>query len=234
MPSSRAEPAGSRIARRREAALDEGGAAYLEKRGEILAAAKEIFRINGYRGTALTQVSEALGMDRASLYYYVGSKEELFHEIVGEAVEANTEAAERIAGGEGTPAEKLRSLVVSLMQSYADAYPFLYFYIQEDLGHPGTKKTAWSRKMDKFNKRYENAVVAIVQEGIDDGTFSTEADAWLVSYGVLGMLAWSNRWFNPNTSTVSAREIGERFADTLLSGLERPAKPRRPRSRRYR
>jgi AcrR family transcriptional regulator len=222
-------PDSSRIARRRVTALGEGGAAYLERRGEILAAAKEIFRRNGYRATALTQVAEALAMDRASLYYYVGSKEELFHEIVGEAVEANAQTAERIAAGEGTPPEKLRALVVGLMQSYADTYPFLYFYIQEDLGHPGAKKTAWSRKMAKFNKRYENAVTAIIQEGVDDGTFATEAEAWLVSYGVLGMLAWSNRWFNPNTSPVSAAEIGQRFADTLLSGLERPAKPARTR-----
>lgn len=218
----------SRIARRREAALDEGSAGYLERRAEIFAAAKEIFRRNGYRGTALTQVSEALGMDRASLYYYIGSKEELFHEIVGEAVEANAQAAERIAGGEGAPAEKLRSLVVGLMQSYADAYPFLYFYIQEDLGHPGAKKTAWSRKMARFNKRYENAVTTIVQQGVDDGTFATEADAWLISYGILGMLAWSNRWFNPTSSPVSAEEIGNRFADTLLSGLQ----PRSPSPRR--
>jgi AcrR family transcriptional regulator len=218
----------SRIARRREAALDEGSAGYLERRAEIFAAAKEIFRRNGYRGTALTQVSEALGMDRASLYYYVGSKEELFHEIVGEAVEANAEAAERIAGGPGTPPEKLRSLVVGLMQSYADTYPFLYLYIQEDLGHPGAKKTAWSRKMARFNKRYENAVTAIVQQGVDDGTFATEADAWLISYGILGMLAWSNRWFNPTSSAVSAEEIGNRFADTLLNGLEpRAVVPRR-------
>lgn len=217
----------SRIARRREAALDEGGAAYLEKRAEIFAAAKEIFRRNGYRGTALTQVSQALGMDRASLYYYVGSKEELFHEIIGDAVEANTRFAEATAAGAGSPAEKLRTLVVGLMRSYADSYPFLYFYIQEDLGHPGAKKTAWSRKMARFNKRYENAITAIVQEGVDDGTFATEADAWLISYGVLGMLAWSNRWFNPNTSPVSAEEIGERFADTLLSGLNAGSNRRR-------
>ncbi len=217
----------SRIARRREAALDEGGAAYLERRAEIIAAAKEIFRRNGYRGTALTKVAESLSMDRASLYYYVGSKEELFHEIVGHAVEANCLAAEAIAAGEGTPPEKLRALIVGLMESYAEAYPFLYFYIQEDLGHPGTKKTAWTRKMAKFNKRYENALIAIVAEGIDDGAFVTEAEAWLIAYQILGMLAWSNRWFDPNTSSVTATEIGRHCADTVLRGLQAPTKGRR-------
>lgn len=228
MPKPQAEPS-SRIARRREAARDEGGAAYLERRAEIFRVAKEVFRTNGYRGTAMSQVADVLSMDRASLYYYVGSKEELFHEIVGDAVEANTRFAESVAAGDGTPADKLRTVLVALMQSYAESYPFLYFYIQEDLGHPGAKQTAWSRSMNKFNKRYEAALTSIVQQGVDDGTFTTDAEAWLITYGTLGMLAWSNRWFNPNTSTVTAAEIGHRFADTLLNGLQprAAAKPRR-------
>lgn len=229
MPNSPSEPS-SRIARRREAALDEGASPYLERRAEIIAAAAEVFRVNGYRGTALSQVAEILSMDRASLYYYVGSKEELFHEIVGHAVEANCLAAEAIAGGAGSAPEKLRTLIVGLMESYEAAYPFLYFYIQEDLGHPGSQRTAWSKKMDKFNKRYENAVTAIVEQGVADGTLATEAEPWLITYGILGMLAWSNRWFRPNDSSISAREIGARFADTLLRGLEVPA-PRPPRRR---
>jgi AcrR family transcriptional regulator len=227
VPKPPAQPQ-SRIAKRREAARDEGGAAYKERRAEIIRVAKEVFRTNGYRGTALSQVSDVLAMDRASLYYYVGSKEELFHEVVGDAVEANTVFAESIAAGEGSPAEKLRTVVVGLMQSYAESYPFLYFYIQEDLGHPGAKKTAWSRAMNKFNKRYEAALTAIVQEGVDDGTFATDADAWLITYGILGMLGWSNRWFDPRSSTVDAEEIGNRFADTVLHGLQPPA-PKRTR-----
>lgn len=222
-------PDRSRIARRREAALDEGASPYLERRAEIIAAAAEVFRANGYRGTALSQVAEILSMDRASLYYYVGSKEELFHEIVGHAVEANCLSAEAIAAGEGTAPEKLRTLIVALMESYAAAYPFLYFYIQEDLGHPGSQRTAWSRNMDKFNKRYEQAVIDIVSSGVEDGTLATDAEPWLITYGILGMLAWSNRWFKPGDSTISATEIGTRFADTLLRGLEitTPKAPRR-------
>ena len=52
-------------------------------------------------------------MDRASLYYYVGGKEELFHEVVGGAVAANADAAEAIRQGPGTAPEKLRTLEIS-------------------------------------------------------------------------------------------------------------------------
>lgn len=43
---------------------------------------------------------------------------------------------------------------------------------------------------------------------------------WVIGYGIIGMVAWSNRWFDPNDSSVQAEEIGSAFADTLLSGLQ--------------
>lgn len=209
----------SGIGRRRAAARDEGGAAYRERRTEIVAAAAAMFKRNGYRGTKLADVAEAMGLDRASLYYYVGSKEELFQDVVGGAVEANADAAERILAGPGTAPEKLRALIVGLMVSYAEAYPFLYVYIQENLG-PGTRdRSAWAREMARHNKRYENAVVAMVQAGVDEGSLAVGTQPWVVAFGVIGMVAWSNRWFDPNETTVSAAEIGSAYADTLLNGL---------------
>lgn len=212
----------SGIGRRRAAARDEGSAAYQERRSEIVAAAAAVFKKNGYRGTKLSDVADAMNLDRASLYYYVGSKEELFHEVVGGAVEANANTAEQILQGPGTAPEKLRRLITGLMVSYAEAYPFLYVYIQENLSNVSRDRSAWALEMRRHNKRYENAVVAIVQSGIDEGTLRVRTEAWVIAYGIIGMVAWSNRWFNPNESTVPAEEIGAAYAESLLSGLEAP------------
>ena len=209
----------SGIGKRRAAARDEGGTAYQERRAEIVRAAAEMFKRNGYRGTKLSDVGEAMNLDRASLYYYVGSKEELFHEVVGGAVGANADAAEQILAGPGRAPDKLRRLVTGLMVSYADTYPFLYVYIQE-LGSGTRDHSDWAREMRHHNKRYENAVVAIVAAGIEEGTLRTETQPWVVAYGIIGMVAWSNRWFNPNDSPVPAEEIGAAYAETLLRGLQ--------------
>ena len=98
----------SNISKRRAAALDEGGAAYQGRRAEIIRAAGEVFKRLGFRGTKIGDIAEAVGMDRATIYYYVGGKEELFHQAVGDAVERNCLRAEAILTGPGTPAEKLR------------------------------------------------------------------------------------------------------------------------------
>ena len=210
----------SGIGKRRASARDEGTTAYQERRSEIVAAAGDLFKEHGFAGTSLADVAEALSMDRASLYYYVGGKQELFQDVVGGAVERNALRAEEVAAGPGSAAEKLRRLVVELMESYADNYPFLYVYIQEHLGAVSPDRSPWAQRMRGFNKRYENAVVAVVQAGVDDGTFAVRTQPWVVAFGVIGMVAWSNRWYRPGEAAVPAREIGEAYADTLLCGLQ--------------
>lgn len=184
-----------------------------------------MFKRNGYRGAKIGDIGAALNMDRATVYYYVGSKEELFQQVVGDAVEKNCLRAEAIVAGHGPADEKLRTLITELMVSYADAYPYLYVYIQEDLR--SAKASQWARTMSRFNKRYENAVVAIVEDGVEEGTFAIDTQPWVIAFGVIGMVAWSNRWFNPSESPVPAHEIGAAYAETVVGGLVRNAPGRR-------
>jgi AcrR family transcriptional regulator len=209
----------SGIGRRRAAAKGEGSRAYHERRKEIKQAAGELFKRHGFRGTSMGQVAEALNLDRATLYYYVGSKEELFDDVVTKAVRANVEIAESILTRGGPAAGKLHDLITSLMSSYADNYPFLYVFIQENLSHVDRTRSAWSKEMRGLNKRYEDIVVEIIQQGMDEGTIRPVAEAWVQAYGLIGMVAWTNRWFNPGKSPVDAATIGEAYASILLNGM---------------
>jgi AcrR family transcriptional regulator len=49
---------------------------------EVLDVAAKIFAAKGYRGTSLNDIGEALGMNKASLYYYVRSKEDLLYRLI--------------------------------------------------------------------------------------------------------------------------------------------------------
>lgn len=210
----------SGIGRRRAAALAEGGAAYTERRGEIVAAAARLFREKGFSGTSLGDIAEALGTDRASLYYYVGSKDELFHEIVRDAAEANAAQAELIRDSSESAPAKLENLVRSLMSSYATHYPYLFVYIQEDLSKVSDGRSEWARQMRAINKRYDDAVVAIVQDGIDDDTLRTTTSARVIANGIIGMVNWTHRWYrNGERAMPDAEEVGAAYADLILNGL---------------
>jgi len=215
----------SHYGKRRAAALDDGGHDYLLRRRDIMQAAGRVFKGKGLAATNVTDIAHEAGIDRATLYYYFGSKEEIFEEVVGNAVEANTIRAEALRAGDDPVPEKIRQLIVELMESYAEHYPFLYVFIQENLAQLGKIRPDWAQEMRQLNRRYEEALVGILTAGIADGSLTTSGDPKILAYGLLGMLGWTNRWFNPAESAQTATEIGTTFADSFLTGLARSAAP---------
>ncbi|MHA1673952.1 MAG: TetR/AcrR family transcriptional regulator [Promethearchaeota archaeon] len=53
-----------------------------KKRKQILSAATELFERFGYKKTTLDDIGKKVGLNRASLYYYFKSKEEIYMTIV--------------------------------------------------------------------------------------------------------------------------------------------------------
>src|SRR3546814_4569235 len=104
----------SNISKRRSSALKEGSAEYLAKRAELLAIAANQFKTKGYRSAKLAEIGLKAGLDRATVYYYFGSKEELFRECLRSGVEANIKQCVRIF--EESRSEEHTSELQSLMR----------------------------------------------------------------------------------------------------------------------
>lgn len=216
-PSAANAPAG--IAKRRADAQADGTEAYQERRAEITRAAAQVFHRKGYKGTTIGAVAKVLGTDRASLYYYISGKDELFDDVVREVTEANVATALAIRDGDDAAPVKLRSMIEALMASYAETYPMLYVYMRENLAEVKGPREGWSRYMRSLNKQYEDAVIDVVQQGFDEGSLRVTGPANVVAFGIIGMVGWTNRWFSPDRSTLSHHELARTFADTVLDGL---------------
>ena len=217
--TAKKKAAESQIGKRRTLALNKGSESYQERRREIAHVAAEVFNKKGFRGTSLGAVAEALGTDRASLYYYIGNKRELFDEVVRDVTEANLATAEEVHARNLPALEKLGILITELMRSYGTNYPLLYVYIRENLSHVESDRSEWSQYMRGLNRRYEEVFIAIVHDGIDDGTIRPLASARVIAFGIIGMIGWTNRWFVPERSSESAEDIGAAFAQMALHGL---------------
>jgi AcrR family transcriptional regulator len=208
------------ISQRRAEALAEGGSAYTEKRAEITAVAAQLFRDKGFSNTSIGDIADTLGMDRSTFYYYVESKEELFHQVVRSAAEENADRAEALRDSDAPASERIGKIISTLMESYATHYPYLFVYIQEDLSKVSDGRSDWSRQMRAINKRYDDAVVAIVQSGFDDGSIRPVASARIIANGIIGMVNWTHRWYrNDESNGPSGEDIGAAYADMVLNGL---------------
>jgi TetR/AcrR family transcriptional regulator, cholesterol catabolism regulator len=220
-PSKTAAEPTTLIGKRRSAAGKDARASYSLRRQEISAAAVRVFNRLGYKGASLSAVASELGVDRATLYYYFSSKEQMFDETVRAVIEGNDELVQRIAASKVSPNRKLHELITSMMVSYAANYPLLFIYIREDLSHVSDRRSAWSAEMRALNRSIEQSIIAIVEQGYADGSFRRAGSARTVAYGILGMLNWTHRWFKPDRSD-PPEEIGRVFAELVLSGLEAP------------
>lgn len=212
----------SGIGRRRSAARTDSSATYRAKRKEIAEAAVRVFNRLGFKQASIAAVAEEMGVDRASLYYYISSKEELFDEVVRTVVERNCAMAKQIETSDLAPRRKLRDLIVMLMTSYGDHYPLFYIYIRENLSHVSDARSQWSQDMREVNRLTTQSMIAIIEQGYADGSLRNLGPAQIVAFGIFGVIGWTHRWFRPGESDASAQEIGRTYAEMILSGLENP------------
>jgi AcrR family transcriptional regulator len=210
----------SGIESRRRAARKDPGPAFAARRAAILRAAGEVFHEQGVERTSLNDVGVRAGMDRASVYYYFASKEELFKEIVYDVVVENVRQAEAIAFGDDRPARKLRKVITALITSFAEHDPYLAIYVEEYLpGHSKTQaKYPGMEEIRREGKRYEQAVIRIVHEGIESGDLRPVADEKLLAYMIIGMMNSSARWLRQPTRK-TAMTAANAMAEVIVSGL---------------
>jgi AcrR family transcriptional regulator len=206
------------LSSRRTNARSIGGEEYEKKRKAIISAAATIFREKGYAAANGDDIAKEAKMDRASLYYYYAGKQEIFREMVGEAVTGNVLMAEQIADNAEAPATKLRRLIEGLFTSYVRHYPYLFVFVQEEMTRLTKDKSNWSATMRRLDKRFDDAVIKIIQTGLDDGSFATQGDARLTAIGIIGMCNWSHRWFDPSRG-IDGAKVATVFSDLVLSGL---------------
>lgn len=70
-----------------------------DTRGEILAAARELFAHNGFQGASIRGVASAAGVDAALVHHYFGTKRELFLATVEIPLDFTTVVASVAAAG---------------------------------------------------------------------------------------------------------------------------------------
>ncbi len=91
-------------------------------RERILEVAEAFLGERGYHGTRLHQIAERVGIQKASLFHYFPSKEQLYRAVLDEGFGHTEQAIRRVLEGENTPLEKVRALVAAYVDTVA-AHP---------------------------------------------------------------------------------------------------------------
>jgi TetR/AcrR family transcriptional regulator, cholesterol catabolism regulator len=210
---------GSNIARRRKLALAEGSAEYKAKREQLVQAAASLFKEKGYKGTTFNDIAERAGIERATIYYYFGGKDELFREAVKGILDANmSEAAYLLKLRTLNPRQRLERLLERLMISYEDNYPHMYVYIQERMAAVGSDTTPWALEMVRQTRSFQKSVTTLITQGVEQGLIRKDIDIGLAVKALFGMFNWTHRWFRPG-GRISAKQVAQAFCTIFFDGM---------------
>lgn len=184
------------------------------RKQKIIDTAASLFHRKGYASTTLDDVAGELGISKAALYHYVGSKDELLSIIYTQAFDNVFKDTYEISGMDLPPDEKLRVMIRNHINNIIikDLSMFSVFFSEES-----QLPEKDFRKIREEKKKYTRIVEQIIAEGISQGMFK-KTDSNLQAYAILGMCNWIYKWYKPEKTNYTPDQIADHFISLLQNG----------------
>lgn len=205
----------SEIARRRMERRLAGGRRSDARWQEILAGAARVFRRTGYAMASLDEVAREVGINRATLYYYVGAKEELLVALLHDPLRRVLAGLEEAAGRQGSATEKFTAALRSYV-AMMDEHPELFVFLAENVHRVMSGPEA--DDIRGYADRYGRILAGVIAEGAAAGEFRADVEPMTAVLGVIGMFNWMHRWYRPDGPRTLI-ELGEVYITMALSAL---------------
>ncbi len=174
------------------------------RKGQIRGVAETLFRRKGYKAASMRGLADQLGMEAASLYHHVRSKEEILHDICFTLAADFFRAQEQVPPDAGSET-KLRAAILfhlGVMETREDAF-LVYLHDWQYLSEPHRSE------FRKLRKRYEAFFDELVNEGIRRKEFRPLDARWVTQILLTSINAGFD-WSRP------ARMQREAFSDQLM------------------
>jgi AcrR family transcriptional regulator len=190
----------------------------LDKKTQILRAARSVVMDGGFRELQMNAVAAAAGVAVGTIYRYFPSRAELCAAIVSTTSQREVDVLSGIAVAEGEPSQKVRDAVRTFASRAMRGRRLAYGLIFEPID-PEVESTRL-----KYRRAVARVFETIIREGIASGEFREVdvevAGACVVGAfmeGLVGSLA-------PDTGGVQARadEIASAIADLCLAAVAKP------------
>jgi AcrR family transcriptional regulator len=196
-----------------------------ERRMTILAAAKELFYARGYQMTTMDSIAERTELNKATLYSYFGSKDELYVAITVDCIlEIEQLLKEAIAAAE-SPEKKVRAIFNTFIE-YCLNNPEVFRITQHFL-HGAVREHLPVHLVDEINYlAYRTLSLGrdTLQEGVDQGAFRTGLDpelfcliSWRLTMGLLEMAIQGGS--EKAGAFGTDRRLYEQALDMLIGGI---------------
>lgn len=192
----------------------------LSRDEEILKIAAEVVWLKGFSGTKLSDIAEAAGIVKGSLYHYFDSKEEIYERIVNNVRGMLDFDAE--FEGDAPAAERLERFVRRHLEVIF-RFPVEVALLVRDLVRMKGPAGDWAREGPK---RRQQALRLLILQGQKEGSFRP-VDSDAVATAIQGMFTHVPTWYRSAERSDASALIDE-LTEYVLAGLVKAGDSPRP------
>jgi TetR/AcrR family transcriptional regulator, cholesterol catabolism regulator len=188
----------------------------LSRKEQVIRQAAELFREKGYAASSMRDLAHKLGIEAASLYSHIKSKEEILHHLCFDMAAEFRKSLDEVEQLNVPASEKLRLGIIGHVNVMAKDLTASAVFMNEHrhLSQP------YLRDFLLLRINYINRFKAIIEDGIRSGEFKQSIDTKLSVMTLFSSLNWMPQWYNPDAA-IDSNEIGRQLSDMLISGLKR-------------
>ena len=140
----------------------------LPRSQQIQQKAAELFRRHGYANTGMRMLAEALGIEAPSLYNHIAGKTALLQGICQSMGDAFETQLQQVRLHNGEPVAKIESILRFHIKLMMTSFDEMYI-VQHEWKHLAEP---YRSKFLQLRLHYEEQMAAIIQQGIDNGSFA--------------------------------------------------------------
>lgn len=194
-------------------------------RDRVLRVAASLFRSQGYAGTTIRQLSSELGLQSASLYHHIRSKEELLYELCRNSLTHILRATQDLPAppsdlDAATAEERLRAFIRRHVEAaLEDQDKHATMLIELRSLSPAKRET-----IINLRDQYERQVRDAISEAQEAGAVRSDLPARHLGLALLNLLNWTIFWFSLD-GDLTADQVGDLLATVFLEGAGTGSSP---------
>jgi AcrR family transcriptional regulator len=187
------------------------------RREELTRIAARLFAEQGYQGTSLADLAEALGVQKPSLYHHIAAKEDLLWELAWEGATAFHAALDAVPA-EAPAAERIRLALRAHLAIVARQLEVATVFMREWRYLEGERHAQFLAE----RRRYEERIRELFRAGVDESQLRTDLDVSTSALLFLSAANWAYTWLRPGSDT---DQLADRLYSALLDGMRGYATP---------
>lgn len=183
------------------------------RRAEICETALKLFQQQGYTETSVQDIADAMGINKATLYHYLSSKQEILYELIRVIFDLALGQIQDIRNSPVSGAEKVRLIFESTFDRIERFGDHVTVFYREQNRLDGEHAELIRQKQTEFRRCMED----ILAEARESHEFR-DADPLAVRLTLQSLTDNAYVWYDP-TGPLTPRNLADRFTDVVLRGL---------------